>query len=155
MNRDIKGYGTMNAYRKILVAIDTYGADEYKTVIQRAQEVAGPETELNLIYVHEPFYYGDMLYAGSVEIEQQTNARAKQILAEIGQPLDIPEHRQFIETGRPASEIHARAEEINADLIVLGTHGRHGIQLMLGSTANAVLHGVKCDVLAVRVSAKD
>lgn len=141
----------MSTYQKVLIAIDTYG--EYESVIQRAQEVTGADSELSLIYVHEPFYYGDMLYAGSVEIEQQTNARAKTVLAEIAQPLGIPEDRQFIETGRPASEIHAKAEEMEADLIVLGTHGRHGLQLMLGSTANAVLHGVKCDVLAVRVSA--
>lgn len=141
----------MSAYKRVLIAIDTYG--EYESVIQRAQEVTDADSELNLIYVHEPFYYGDMLYAGSIEIEQQTNERAKTVLAEIAQPLGIPESRQFVETGRPASEIHAKAEEIEADLIVLGTHGRHGLQLMLGSTANAVLHGVKCDVLAVRVPA--
>jgi universal stress protein A len=43
------------------------------------------------------------------------------------------------------------ADESNADLIVLGTHGRSGIRLLLGSTANAVLHGAKQDVLAVRI----
>jgi len=43
------------------------------------------------------------------------------------------------------------AEKINADLIVLGTHGRHGLGLMLGSTANAVLHGAPCNVLTVMV----
>jgi universal stress protein A len=43
------------------------------------------------------------------------------------------------------------ANEKNIDLIVIGTHGRSGIKLLLGSTANSVLHGVKQDVLAVRV----
>ena len=38
-----------------------------------------------------------------------------------------------------------------ADLIVVGSHGRHGLALLLGSTANGVLHGATCDVLAVRV----
>ncbi|MGB1202845.1 MAG: universal stress protein [Alloalcanivorax venustensis] len=38
-----------------------------------------------------------------------------------------------------------------ADLIVLGSHGKHGIRLLLGSTANAVLHRATCDVLAVRI----
>ena len=35
--------------------------------------------------------------------------------------------------------------------IAIGGHGRHGLALLLGSTANAVLHGATCDVLAVRI----
>ena len=38
-----------------------------------------------------------------------------------------------------------------ARLIVVGSHGRHGLALLLGSTANGVLHHAKCDVLAVRI----
>ena len=54
--------------------------------------------------------------------------------------------------GRPAAEIRAYAESVHADLIVIGSHGRHGIpQVMLGSTANGVLHGASCDVLTVRI----
>jgi universal stress protein A len=40
---------------------------------------------------------------------------------------------------------------LNVDLIVVGSHGRHGLQLILGSTANAVLHHASVDVIAVRV----
>jgi universal stress protein A len=53
--------------------------------------------------------------------------------------------------GNTRREILRVAEENGVDLIVLGSHGRQGIQLLLGSTANAVLHGAPCDVLAVRV----
>ena len=53
--------------------------------------------------------------------------------------------------GRPEVEIHTKAEEIGADLIVVGSHGRYGLALLMGSTANGVLHGATCDVLAVRV----
>ena len=51
-------------------------------------------------------------------------------------------------------EIHSKAEEIGADLIVVGSHGRYGLALLMGSTANGVLHGATCDVLAVRVGSK-
>ena len=50
-----------------------------------------------------------------------------------------------------AEEIHTLANEINTDLIVIGTHGRSGLKLLLGSTANSVLHSAKQDVLAVRI----
>jgi universal stress protein A len=43
------------------------------------------------------------------------------------------------------------ATEQNCDVIVVGSHGRHGLALLLGSTANDLLHGAPCDVLAVRL----
>ena len=53
--------------------------------------------------------------------------------------------------GKPEVEIHATAKELGTDLIVVGSHGRHGFALLMGSTANGVMHGAHCDVLAVRV----
>jgi universal stress protein A len=53
--------------------------------------------------------------------------------------------------GSPKLEIVRVAEENNVDLIIVGSHGKHGIALLLGSTANGVLHHAKCDVLAVRI----
>ena len=58
-------------------------------------------------------------------------------------------------SGTPSREIHRFVEEWDADLIVLGTHGQKGAQLLLGSTANSMLHGASCDVLAVRVPERD
>jgi len=43
------------------------------------------------------------------------------------------------------------ANQVGADLIVMGSHGKAGIRLLLGSTTQAVLHSAKCDVLAVKV----
>ncbi|MEJ2344256.1 MAG: universal stress protein, partial [Gammaproteobacteria bacterium] len=43
------------------------------------------------------------------------------------------------------------AKEQQVDLIVLGSHGRHGIGRLLGSTADNILHHADCDVLAVRI----
>ena len=53
--------------------------------------------------------------------------------------------------GQPRQEIHHLAKEHECDLIVVGSHGRHGLALLLGSTANDVLHGAPCDVLAVHL----
>ncbi len=57
--------------------------------------------------------------------------------------------------GQPATELHYLANQEGADLIIVGSHGRKGFALLLGSTSNSVLHGASCDVLAVRVAESD
>jgi nucleotide-binding universal stress UspA family protein len=58
---------------------------------------------------------------------------------------------QFLREGKPAREIVVVAKEWNADLVVIGTHGRSGLgRVLLGSTAEAVLRHAPCPVLAVR-----
>ena len=59
---------------------------------------------------------------------------------------------QHIVLGHPAQEMHNLAKQENIDLIVVGSHGRHGLALIFGSTSNSVLHGASCDVLAVRIA---
>jgi len=56
-----------------------------------------------------------------------------------------------VEIGNPKAEIVRVASEKDIDLIVIGTHGRHGIGLLLGSTATGVIHHAHCDVLTVRL----
>ena len=76
----------------------------------------------------------------------------EQRLRELAARLGTPECPRMVVQGNTRREILRVAEENQVDLIVLGSHGREGIQLLLGSTANAVLHGAPCDVLAVRVT---
>ncbi len=53
--------------------------------------------------------------------------------------------------GKPAKEILALAEELGADLILIGTHGRTGLpRLVMGSTAEHVVREAGCPVLVVR-----
>lgn len=53
--------------------------------------------------------------------------------------------------GKAAPEIMALAEEVGADLVMLGTHGYTGVQrLLMGSTAEQVVREVGCPVLVVR-----
>jgi universal stress protein A len=77
--------------------------------------------------------------------------QAKNRLDEIAEKNNIPTKQIYLPIGNVAEEIHTLANEINTDLIVIGTHGRSGLKLLLGSTANSVLHSAKQDVLAVRI----
>ena len=76
---------------------------------------------------------------------------AKKALAQVGADFGIPSNQQYLEIGYVKKAVIELAKKIHADLIVIGSHGRHGVQLLLGSTANAILHTADCDVLAVRI----
>ena len=64
--------------------------------------------------------------------------------------------RESVEAGVPALLIVAKAEEECADLIVMSTHGRTGIQrVMLGSVTAKVVARATCPVLSLRPQTKD
>ncbi len=142
----------MSQYNKILIAVDL--SEDSAQVAARAKGLATAlEVELNLIHVIEPlsFAYGGDIPMDFSGIQDEIHQQASQQLKRFGESHGIVDTRQYIVLGRPEVEIHAKAEEIGADLIVVGSHGRYGLALLMGSTANGVLHGAICDVLAVRV----
>lgn len=146
----------MTTYKKILVAIDINA--QYKAVIDKALSICPSKEALNLIYVPLPMVYiNPYLYGMDYSAVNDTDRseRAKQKLDDIAKEFGIESQNVYLKTGDAADEIKQIANEIHADVIVIGTHGRSGIKLLLGSTANAVLHGVEQDVLAVRIREDD
>jgi universal stress protein A len=142
----------MANYKKLLIAVDL--SEDSPEVAERARGLAeGSGAELHLIHVIEPlgFAYGGDIPMDFSGIQDEIHQQATQQLAKFGETWKIAADRQYIVLGRPEVEIHEKAEEIGADLIVVGSHGRYGLALLMGSTANGVLHGASCDVLAVRV----
>lgn len=143
-------------YRKILVGLDL--SQESQQVVERARSIVNADAEIHLVYVFEPVdavYFGVVPYApimGSAEsFEDSVRSEMQSRLDALGDQFMIPAGQRHLLTGSPAAEMRRIAEEEGFDLIVVGTHGRAGVRLLLGSTANAVLHGAQCDVLAVRI----
>ncbi len=142
----------MSGYRRILLAIDL--TEESRQVAACATAIASAfDAELHIIHVIEPL---SLAYGGDIpmdlsSVQEQIHEQAKSHLAEFANELGVPAERQYLIFGRPESEIHRVAESNAMDLVIVGSHGRHGLALLLGSTANGVLHGANCDVLAVRV----
>ena len=141
----------MKRYQQVLVAIDVYS--EYDQVIKRAMCIAQDSKHLSVVFVTLPTTYFQPYISGvGGDYVADIHKQAKNRLDKIGKQHNIPNKQLFLPIGSPAEEIHTLADEIKADLIVIGTHGRSGLKLLLGSTANSVLHGAKQDVLAVRIS---
>jgi universal stress protein A len=142
----------MAEYSHILVAVDL--TEESRPVAARACTLRGAfSAKLSCAHVIEPL---SLAYGGDIPmdlstIQEQIQETARSHLSEFARTLSIEPENQHLIFGRPETEIHTLANQIGADLIVVGSHGRHGLALLLGSTANGVLHGAPCDVLAVRV----
>lgn len=141
------------AYKKILLALDL--STNTQPLCDKAEELAQcSHSQLALIHVVEPLameYAYDALPMMPVCIEEEMVKRARKEIRRVGDMLGVPEERCRIALGGTKNEILRVAGEIAVDLIIIGSHGRHGINLLLGSTANAILHSAPCDVLAVRV----
>jgi len=147
----------MTTYQHILVALDF---DKQSTLVaNKAHQLAlQNQAKLSAIHVIEPLIESSYLaFDGTIStdlmpIQEEVEASASAQLKKLAARIDLAEENQIIKVGRPADTIHQLSEQLSCDLIVIGSHGRHGLSLLLGSTANAVLHGAKCDVLAVRVN---
>jgi universal stress protein A len=109
---------------------------------------------LIIAHVEEPpvAYGGGEMYYGMPEPALD---EIKQMLSEV-KPTDpqVPfEHR--LVTGDPAAAIVRLAAEENADMIVMGTHGRTGLKrLLMGSVAEAVVRRATCPVLTYKSHAE-
>jgi universal stress protein A len=143
----------MTRYQHILCVVDL--SEENVGVATRAAELARQNgARLSLLHVVEYIpidLANELVLPQQQEIEEQLVKRAQQVLAELAGKLEFDRVEQAVVRGSTAGEIIDYAESQQADLIVIGRHGRHGISRLLGSTASAVLHHAPCDVLAVRV----
>lgn len=141
-------------YRNILLAADF--AELSEQVSARAQTLADKfQATLSLLHVVENLPIGDFthdpLIPMDIDLTEPMLESARKRLDRMGETLGVPEERRFLEIGSPKAEIVRIAKETETDLIVVGSHGRHGIGLLLGSTAASVIHHAHCDVLAVRL----
>ncbi len=143
----------MALYNNILVAVDL--SQDSAKILEKARKLAKDnDAQLSMVHVIEPIAVGYAVEVTSVDIEglhEEVTNQAKSSLTEMGTGIGIPEDRLHTVLGQPAREIHALAEKLSADLIVMGGHGRHGWELLFGSTSSSVTHGAGCDLLIVHI----
>ncbi|MCP3671132.1 MAG: universal stress protein [Gammaproteobacteria bacterium] len=143
----------MATYKRILIAID-FSPEGSKVVEQGIALGKSSGAELSLVHVVEhvaSIYDSEASFPEIPDIEKRLTEKATAGLEKVKQDCQVPDAECHVRCGAPKHVIVDLAKETNADLIVIGSHGRHGLQLLLGSTANGVLHLATCDVLAVRI----
>lgn len=143
-------------FSRILIAVDD-SAPALSAVaagMELARKVEGKLAVIHVIpppiamTIGEAALYGRVTEAQRVE---QGKALLKKIRAQI--PADLP-IEEMLREGHPADEIVIAAHDWDADIILIGTHGRQGIsRFVLGSTAEAVARRAGCAVLVAREKA--
>jgi len=143
-------------YDRILVQTDgSPGADR---VVDHAAELAAiHDTELHAIYVINTAGYAGLPADTAMEglgsmLSEQGEAALDRAA---GRVENVPIERVLVE-GAPSTEIVEYAADEGCDLIVMGTHGRGGInRLLLGSVAERVVRTSSIPVLTVRVNGEE
>jgi nucleotide-binding universal stress UspA family protein len=109
------------------------------------------KAQLTLVHVVEPFH-ADM-YMDTTQSQRGTRAAARQRLNKLTENTKKTWSRTGydLRSGHPVTSIASLAKRTNADLIVMGTHGRSGIlRYFIGSVAERVVRHAPCSVLVVR-----
>lgn len=143
-------------FKKILLPTDggevALRAAEHAVALARL--CAAP---LHLVFVHEPYPYtgvGSTNPAGVVAYDAEARQHADEAfrrIGEIARLADVACTGELVEGKRTAQAIVDAAEEMGADLIVMGSHGRSGVaRVLLGSVAAQVLVLAKVPVMVVR-----
>jgi len=146
----------MATYSHLLIGLDL--SPESQQVVDRVKQLfADRDVKISICHILEPlaFTYGGDIPVDLSDVQVQLEDQARTRLAALAEQLAIPEEDQHIVLGQPANEMRRMAKEEDVDLIIVGSHGRHGLALIFGSTSNSVLHGAPCEVLAVRIAEDD
>lgn len=142
----------MSNYMHLLVGLDL-SADSAK-VLDKATTIARAfNAKISVAHIVEPlaFAYGGDVPINLTEAQTLMEEQAKHRLSKIVDEVQVAPEQQYVCIGQAAHELHRIAEDKQLDLIVVGSHGRHGLALLFGSITKGVVSGAKCDVLAVRV----
>jgi nucleotide-binding universal stress UspA family protein len=132
--------------RKILYATDfsSWSNQAYFHAVALAEAYRG---SLTVVFVYSP---GSDPAPRSARGDERSYWRGQLEQIRPANP-DIPVHHVFLQ-GDPATEIVRYALDAHIDLIVMGTHGRTGVErLLMGSVAEQVLRASPCSVLVVKM----
>lgn len=138
--------------QKILVAHD--GSKSSDKALKKALEIAiGLNGSLTVLAVVPELYLTELPEADRGRIFESLSEETREAMEKIRKSLSGKsiEVKTLIRQGDPAEKILETAQKMKVDLIVTGSHGRHGAKkFLLGSVSTKVVDHAKCSVLVVK-----
>jgi universal stress protein A len=145
----------MALYRRIVAAVDLQ--EDSLRIARHARDLgAALGAEVRLVHVVRPVLISTPMPPQPVAPDAMLNMvevsrQAQKQLAGIATELGVPEAQCQVIEGNVKDEILNAAQELGADLIVIGNRGRQGLGLFRRPTDDAVAQKSACDVLEVRI----
>lgn len=144
----------MHTYKKILVAIDF--SDYGNLVANQARFITDTfQAELHVIHILDNIPMPDTPYGALITLDQPSKdlllQAEKNKFTQICDAMHIAPANRWLIWGVPQEEITRFAMQEKMDLIIVGSHGRHGLTALLGSTAKNVIFHAECDVMTVHL----
>lgn len=141
----------MSALKRDVIVVPMDFSKQSENALDTAVEMAGDASKVRTIHVLPPLeaispavVWGDLDDRNRIDAVQEY---ATKFLADRGAGNASIEVR----IGSPGHEITEYAKEAGADLIVVSSHGYHGIKrMLLGSVAESVIRHAHCAVLVLR-----
>ena len=143
----------MSDYTHVLMAIDFTKSGEQ--ILAKALDITERnDAKLSILHVVEyipPLDYANDPMAINFDVgDNEMLEHAKKSLQNFSKQHNLKNVDLNVEFGRPKQVIAQFVKDQQCDLVIIGSHGRHGISLLLGSTASAVLHAMPCDILTIK-----
>ncbi|OYR48289.1 MULTISPECIES: universal stress protein [unclassified Halorubrum] len=144
----------MTLYDRILVPTD--GSTEGERAVAHALDLAAVhDAAVHAVHVVDTASYAGMPMEASWEgVGELLRGDAEEAVAAVEELAEetVVDVETAVVEGSPSREIIRYAEGNGCDLVVMGTHGRGGIdRLLLGSVAEKVVRGAAVPVLTVRI----
>lgn len=141
----------MVAFQPHLIVVPVDFSESSQNSIAVALDLAGDVGKLRLLHVLPPLEaISPAVVWGDLSDKEREKAVRKHAIPFL-QKLGVLEAAFDVRVGNPANEIVEYAEEVNADLVVIASHGYHGLKrFLLGSVAESVIRHARCAVLVLR-----
>lgn len=138
-------------YRRILVPTDfsSCSEDALEQAVGLAKKYRAQIRLVHIVQAIPAYVEGPVFTPGMVAVYEELEVEARKHLNAV-KPKGV-RCETVIRRGAPVLEILEESRKYKPDLIVMGTHGRTGLdRLMLGSVAHKVMQHAFCPVLVVK-----
>jgi nucleotide-binding universal stress UspA family protein len=131
-----------------IILVPTDFSEVCKNAIEQSIQI-GKETGFGVYIYHVINKQSEDYFGGSKNIEEKVEDKLKALKSEVEDSAGVEIHYGY-EQGSIFDLIHVKASDIGANLIILGTHGKKGMQHLLGSFALKVLTKAAVPTLVVQ-----